>query len=350
VKEPHDLTEPGGVGPRARPATILDVAEAASVSRQTVSNVINAPERVRPSTRARVQAAIADLGYHPNRVARNLQAQSSSLIGYQVFDGGDRLWADFVLDRFLHNLTAAAGERGKHLLLFAEGDDPLDIHERLFQTRTVDGFVLAETVYDDERVPYLTARDIPFVTFGRTGYDQPYSYVDVDGAAGTRSATRHLRERGHRRIAFLGWPEGSVSGDQRALGYRQGLEEAAITPDPRYDLRGVNDLSTGGRALLHLLDLPEPPTAVVAASDLLAAGVLDAARARGLRVGTDLAVVGFDDSPVAPYLSPPLTTMRQPLEEVGAQVVQVLASRIGGAPPDESGVLLAPVLVERASA
>jgi DNA-binding LacI/PurR family transcriptional regulator len=334
----------------ARKATLHDVADAAGVSRQTVSNVINAPERVKDSTRARVEAAIAELGYHPNRMARSLQAQSSRLIGYQVFEGGDRRWADFVLDRFLHAITRAAGARGQHILLFDPGEDQLAGHAELFHTRTVDGFVLAETGYDDPRMPYLTERGIPFVAFGRTGYDLPYSFVDVDGAAGTRAGTTFLIERGHRRIAFLGWPEGSLAGDQRALGYRQALQAAGIACDPAYDIRGVNDLSTGGQALGRLMELPEPPTAVVTASDLLAAGVLDGAKARGVAVPADLAVVGFDDSPVAPYLSPPLTTLRQPLEEVGERVVEVLASRISGAPPGPDGILLAPDLVVRDSA
>ena len=218
---------------------------------------------------------------------------------------------------------------------------------------------------------------MPFVAFGRSDVDAPHSWVDVDGAAGTRAAVAHLVARGHARIAYLGWPMGSVSGDQRALGYRQGLAAAGLTADAALDARGPDGTATGAAAYARWRALADPPTAVVAASDLLALGVLRAARADGVPVGPDgrpavpsgagtpggpmspdrpadpgppLAVVGFDDTPVAPFTSPALTSVRQPLEAVAAHVARLLAAHATdpGAAPE--GVALPPRLVVRDSA
>jgi len=333
-----------------RAPTVNDVAEAAAVSRQTVSNVVNSPERVHPQTRARVQAAIDDLGYRPNRMARNLQARASRLVGYRIPGGSSG--GNPLLDRFLHALTEAARADGYHLLLFTPDDerDEVDAHADLVATGTVDGFVLSETDYGDSRVSWLSERGVPFVVFGRTNIDVPYSWVDVDGRTGVASAVAHLAARGHRRIAFIGWPEGSATGDRRAEGWVTGLTDAGLgPPDPALCVRGEDGPRTGAEALDHLLRLADPPTAVVTASDLIAIGALAAARARGVEAGAALGVVGFDDSPVAPHLLPPLTSIRQPLEQVGRTIVGLLTARIAGAAPDPDGVLLTPELVVRQS-
>jgi LacI family transcriptional regulator len=332
-----------------RPATVVDVARLAGVSRQTVSNVLNAPERVRATTRERVEDAIARLDYRPHRLAQNFKAGTTGLLGYRVPPGGESI--NPVLDRFLHALTDAARDAGYHVLLFTpeSGQGETEILEELIATRTVDGFVVSETNYGDERIRYLAGAGVPFVTFGRTDLDVDHTWVDVDGAAGTAAAVAHLVERGHRRIAYLGWPAGSVSGDQRALGYRGGLELAGIDPDPDLDVRGPDGVDLGPAALSAWLSRRHPPTAVVAASDLLALGVQKAARAAGLLVGPELAVTGFDDTPVAPFMSPPLTSVRQPLAAVAATVVRLLVDRIAGNEAHPTGLALRPDLIVRNS-
>lgn len=331
------------------PATVVDVARLAGVSRQTVSNVLNAPERVREATRERVEEAIAQLDYRPHRLARNFKAGTTGMLGYRVPAGGESI--NPVLDRFLHALTDAARDAGYHVLLFTpgEGQGERDILDELIATRTVDGFVVSETNYGDERIRYLAGAGVPFVAFGRTDLDVDSTWVDVDGAAGTAAAVAHLVERGHRRIAYLGWPEGSATGDQRSLGYRRGLEAAGIDVDPALDRRDEDGVDAGGRALAAWLELPAPPTAVVAASDLLALGVLKAARAADLRVGPDLAVTGFDDTPVARFMSPSLTSVRQPLEAVAATVVRLLVDRIAGRAAHRTNLAIAPELIIRNS-
>nr|MBA2530114.1 LacI family DNA-binding transcriptional regulator [Euzebyales bacterium] len=234
-----------------------DVARLAGVSRQTVSNVVNAPQRVAGPTRLRVQAAIDQLGYRPYRSARNLKARRSRLLGYRV-PSSTAASLNPLLDRFLHALTDAARIDGYHVLLFTpeDSDEEIAAHAELVATGTVDGFVLSETNYGDARAAYLGAAGAAFVTFGRTGLDGVHPWVDVDGAAGMRSAVHHLAGRGHQRIAFVGWPPGSVSGDDRAAGWHAGVVESGADVDATLDLRGPDGLDSGRRALQRLLDQP----------------------------------------------------------------------------------------------
>lgn len=346
----------GEVGAPTVAPTVNDVAALAHVSRQTVSNVLNAPERVRTATRERVEAAIDTLKYRPHRLARNLKARSSRLLGYAVPPSMDDDAINPVLDRFLHDLTAAARDEGYHVLLFVPDDDTVGAHLDLHATSTVDGFVLSETNYGDPRVEALAHRGVPFVAFGRTGDDAGHPWVDVDGAAGIAAAVGHLVTNGHRRIAFVGWPQGSVTGDERLAGYHRGLESAGLWADPAVVVRVANGAAEGAMAARQLLDLAEPPTAVVTTSDLLAAGVIATAHARGVPVvptpvdDAGLAVVGFDDTAVAPFLSPALTSVRQPLEDVGRIVVRLLTARLADASAAPEGVLLSPRLIIRDSA
>lgn len=334
----------------ARAPTVNDVARAAGVSRQTVSNTLNAPERVHHETLRRVRHAIDALGYRPNRMARNLKARTSRLLGYRVpaVMAGE---LNVVLDAFLHALTDAAREDGYHVVLFTpeRGQDEVSAHTELIATGTVDGFVLSETNYGDARVRALIDGRVPFVAFGRSADTAPHAWVDIDGAAGMRAAVEHLLDRGHRRIAFIGWPDGSLQGDERRRGWAHGLEAAGIPADPALDMRGVNAQETGAHGLRQLLDRPDPPTAVVTASDLLAVGVEAAARGRGLVVGRDLGLVGYDDTPVAPLLPTPLTSVRQPMAEAGRHIVRLLTAQLGGSGVASDGVLLTPALVVRES-
>jgi DNA-binding LacI/PurR family transcriptional regulator len=348
-----------GAGPGTGP-TIEDVARRAAVSRQTVSNAINAPHRVHDQTLARVRLAIEELGYRPNRVARSLRRRATRLIGYRIQPVAHDAISP-VLDRFLHALADASREQGYHLLLFTPADeaDEMATYDEMMSSATVDGFVLSGTDHHDLRPKRLHDARVPFVCFGRTDHDEGHAWVDVDGAAGTAAAVEHLIQRGHRRIAFLGWPEGSGTGDARAEGWRRALAAHGIGAGGAEApiLRSVDGPEHGGAMITRLLDAAEPPTAVVCASDALALGAMFAAVARGLEVGRELAVVGFDDAPTAALVRPGLTSLRQPLEEVGRRVADLLVAQLEGRQagandgtgnPD-GGVLLPPTLVVRES-
>jgi DNA-binding LacI/PurR family transcriptional regulator len=307
--------------------SLIEVARLAGVSRQTVSNVINAPERVAASTRERVEAAIAELGYQPNRSARNLRSRRAHLLGLDLLPTGPHEVSP-VLDRFVHALTEEAAHVGYHVLVFPRTEDAASSHLPLHATRTVDGFVLVDTEVDDPRVEVLAKNDVPFVTFGRTGGRIPHDAIDVDGHAGGRMAALEALRRGARRPAFVGWPEGSLAGDARLAGFLEVCREAGLPADDVAVLRRLNRVDDGLDAAMSLLRADQPADAVVAASDLLAVGVLRAARALGIRAGQDLRVVGFDDAPIAAHLDPPLTTVGQPIREVAKRIVATFLERL----------------------
>ncbi|MBZ9639962.1 LacI family DNA-binding transcriptional regulator [Streptomyces sp. PSKA30] len=341
---------------RGRPAaggsaTISDVAQAAGVSRQTVSNVLNAPHRVRPVTRERVEQVIADLGYHPNRVARSLRASSPGMVGYRIQPVSTESVAA-INDRFLHALVEAGQAGNHHVLLFtaADTDAESDHCTALWRTGAVSGVVLYDIEPHDQRPERLIAAGVPFTAFGRTvaGTDR-YSWVDIDNAAGTEAAVDHLVAAGHQRIGFLGWPEGTSVGDARARGWLAAMDRhGLLAQSHRLDVRGPDAMSTGTCLMAELLDRPEPPSAVVAATDTLAVGALQALRDRGLRAGEDVAVVGFDDTAAASALG--LSSVRQPIEEVGRLIMaELLRATNGPSDLDPLQRLLEPELVLRAS-
>lgn len=337
-------------GTPARP-TVESVAQHARVSRQTVSNALNAPERVRPDTLARVLASIDELGYRPNSAARTLRTQSTRLLACRLLPAL-QLSAGGVLDRFLHALCDAARGHGYHVLSFAAGSDDaeIDVFDDLLRRNAVDAYVLSGTHYVDPRPRWLAGRGALFVAFGRPWGEarSAHSWVDVDGAAGVAAAVDHLASHGHRRIAFVGWPRGSGVGDDRFRGWQRAVE-ARHLPSRGLVVRGEDGVAAGAALAERLLDAAAPPTAIVCVSDVMALGALRALDDRGLRPGWDVAVTGFDDSPLATVVRPGLTSVRQPLEAVAEKVIELLLDHLDGSPGKPVRLLLPPALVVRAS-
>ncbi len=334
--------------------SIRDVAKAAGVSTATVSYVLNDSRPVTPSTRMRVLAAADQLGYRPNVTARSLQANRTFLIGYSWRPLPARNSSP-ILDRFVHSMGLAAYRAGYHLLAFpAPSDqDEVDVYRNLVATNRVDGIVLSATNIEDPRVAYLSTTRIPFAAFGRSAHDQYYPWVDVDGQAGVRLAVAHLAEQQHTRIGMLAWPNGSQSGEDRFQGYVNGLTSLGLPQNEAWVVHVNHDAVEGYHGMQRLLALPpnERPTAVVCVSDLVAMGAMNAIREAGMRVGPDMGVVGFDDMPLAEQLSPPLSTIHQPIDRIGTLVISQLTQLINeeSLPPDEAHQLLAPSLVVRQS-
>jgi DNA-binding LacI/PurR family transcriptional regulator len=334
----------GGVPFLATPPTASDVARAAGVSRQTVANVIRAPHRVRPETRERVRRLIAELRYQPNRAAQSLKLNASRTIGYRIRPLEPGALTSFH-DRFLHTLAEAGREAGRHFLIYTAHDAAAETAaaERLHRSGAADAFVIYDIEADDPRPGALLAAGVPFVAFGRTedGASR-YSWVDVDTPAGTGAAVEHLARRGHQRIAFVGWPEGSTIGDRRARGWRTGVEQQGLYAQcAGLDVRCEDAASAAAEQVYLLLGRLGPPTAFVTATDTLAVGVVRACQRWGLEIGRDVAVVGFDDSPAAAALD--ISSVRQPIEAVGRQI---MAALLGTA---TTGRLLEPQLVIRSS-
>ncbi|MBI4788998.1 MAG: LacI family DNA-binding transcriptional regulator [Chloroflexi bacterium] len=330
--------------------TLKQVAAEAGVSFQTVSKVINGNSKVAPETEGRIWRAVRALGYQPDALARNLKSRRSRMLAYS--------WAPLppdqpnpILDQFLRSMMQAATRAGYHILPFPHPDEGhnLSPYRDLGHSGRVDGFIISSIKYDDPRIAFLQEQGFPFVAFGRSNPGCEFPFVDVDGAAGLRLATEHLLLRGHRRIAALAWPEESRVGQNRIEGYFEALRAAGLGVREDWIARGEGRVAFGHAATRRWLDGPNRPTALVALNDLMAIGALRAAQERGLRVPDDLAITGFDDVPMAQYLTPPLTTIRQPIWEVGQQVIAILIGILEGSPPTNAHELLQPELVVRAS-
>ena len=331
--------------------TLATVAHEAGVSRQTVSNALNSPHLLREDTLARVRRAIDVLGYSPNRAARSLRTRSSHLIGLRV-DPAPEGTANALMDRFLHSLVESSKDAGYHVLLFSsepEAADPLAGYDDLLRSTAVDAFVITDTYRGNPQARWLEGRGAPFVAFGRP-WNEPASthpWVDVDGRAGVALAVEHLVERGHSRIAWVGWQKGSYIGEDRRCGWLETMHERGLSTS-RLSARGDDTVEFGRRAADALLD-SEAPTAFVCVSDTVAMGVLHTLSERNLRPGTDVAVVGFDDSIAAQVAPPGLTSVRQPLEQVAVEIVGLLGKRLGHKPIEQRGCLLTPTLTVRAT-
>ncbi len=332
--------------------TIKDVAKEAGVSTATVSYVLNDSGAVSDETRQRVLKAVQKLGYRPSVIARGLQARKSRMIGYS--------WRPVppdqfnpILEKFIHSMAEAAARHDYHVLTFPcpEPYDEVDVYREMIESGRVDGFILPNTNLNDRRIRYLLDVGFPFVAFGRSNPEWDFPWVDVDGADGVKQAVTHLVDLGHRRIACLAWPESSLTGQHRLQGYLTAMANAGLNVDSAWIIRTEYDYLSAYQATQTWLALPPDlrPTAVVALTDLMAIGVINAATDAGLTAGRDLAVVGFDDAPIAGYLRPSLTSLRQPIAEVGERVVTMLIDLVRGEMPSPAQVLLKPRLIVRDS-
>ncbi|OZB88375.1 MAG: hypothetical protein B7X41_08460 [Microbacterium sp. 14-71-5] len=347
----RDGGEGGPAGGDSRRPTVSSVAAHAGVSRQTVSNALNSPERLQPDTLKRVLAAIEETGYVRSAAARQMRTARSGVLAYRldpVLDGISGL----VLDTFLHSLTSDAEAHDHRVMLYTADSDEAELRqfERLTRARSVDAFVLVGTHAHDARYRWLTERHVPYAVFGRpwarqaSGKQSQHAWTDVDGAAGTSQATEHLRSLGHTEIAFVGWPTGSGTGDERRRGWEQSMSAAGVPTRHRHGLDSAqpDGIRSGAEAARRLLEAGA--TAFVCASDSLAVGAWGAVQAAGAQA----AVVGFDDSPTAAALG--ITSVRQPLEQAARWALDSVLSQLDGRPSDpaDSG-LLVPTLVVRES-
>ena len=330
---------------RGSKATLESVATLAGVSKQTVSNVLNSPHLVRSDTAERVKAAIAELSYRPHQGAQQLRTRRSQLLGMRIHQVPDPT----VFDRFLHAVTEIAAAHDYRIILYTAADDDreIDTYAELLDRWNVDGLVLSSTHSKDRRTDHLADQGVPFVSFGRP-WDGPHqhSWVDVDGAAGTRAATEHLIAQGHRHIGFIGWETGSGVGDDRLSGWADAIGAAGLSaPPPR---RCSNDLTEGGAAAAQLLG-SDDVTAIVCVSDQIGLGALAVARADGRAIGSELAVIGFDDSDAARAAD--LSSLHQPLPLVAENCLRIIFRQITH-PGEEAApehILLPPTLELRGS-
>src|ERR1035437_3562240 len=248
------------------------------VSRQTISNAINAPDRLRQETLQKVLKAIEELGYRPSHAARSLRTHATNVIGCRLVPsshGG----TGGVLDGWFHALCAAARSGGYDVLTFSAStdDEEIEVYDDLSRRRAVDGFVLTNTHYLDPRPAWLNEHGATFVAFGRPwgAPNAPHSWVDVAGASGTADAVRHLANLGHSRIGFLGLTKGNGVCDDRFQGWASAMR-ALDLPTKGLIGRAEDGIASGRALTVKMLDGPRPPTGLVCVSDSMAVGVLRA--------------------------------------------------------------------------
>ncbi len=337
---------------RGQRITSKDVAELAGVSRTTVSFVLNEVEGVHISqeTRRRVLEAAHQLDYYPNAAARSLASRQAGAIGLILCQSSEHIIADPFLPGLILGLGEAVRENRFHLLIQAVEDvTQPDAYVHLVHTRRIDGVIISGPRSDDQQLFRLLEDGFPVVFHGRLDGMEAYC-VDVDNVKGALLAMRHLIGLGYRRIALINnAPLQYTASAGRHRGYRMALEEAGLPYDKslvRYahftaesGYQAMNQLLTGGMVL----------EAAFVASDLVAMGAMLALRQRGLRVPQDIALVGFDDVPLAGYVDPPLTTIRLPTYELGWQTGDLLIRLIRGNPPVEKSIRLETELVIRES-
>ncbi len=334
--------------------TLKEVAALAGVSYQTVSKVLNHQVQVAKDTEERIWKAAQELGYRPSYTARSLRQQRSQTIGY-AWEPSPPDQTNPILDEFLQSMFHVAEQNGYYLLCFPLHADPelkLRSYQELIDTGRVDAFVLSHVEFNDVRIKYLCDRNFPFVAFGRSNQDLCFPYIDVDGGTGIRLVVQHLLEQNHQNIAILAWPEDSRVGSNRLQGYFDGLASAGIFPHPEWIVRGQGNFEYGLQGAQQLLSLPSEirPTAIIALNDMMAIGAMNAVQAQGLVVGKEIAVTGFDDTPMSRFVNPPLTTLHQPVWEIGERLMNTLISMIDtGSLQEPIGELVAPKLVIRAS-
>jgi LacI family transcriptional regulator len=326
--------------------SLKQFAASLNLSKTTVSRALDGYPDVSPETRDRVQAAAAAAGYRPNSVARRLSRRASGMVALVIPGAPGRFYEPLFVD-----LAAAIGTRLAEadldltLLAPRPGEPELAAYERILAGARADAVVVVRTAIADERVAWLQRHNLPFVCFGRTLAPQPYAFVDGDGEAGFRLAGEHLLHLGHRRIAWIGGPQGAAAARRRRAGLVAALEAAGLGLVASLD--GPSDEGTG-QALAQQA-LAAMPDALVCATDRLAMGALSTVRAAGLVAGRDISVLGHDNLPVTAFADPPLATMEVDILEAARHLAAAVIALIGGADPTDYQTILPVTPVWRAS-
>ncbi len=331
--------------------TLKDLAAKLGLSITTVSRALGGYSDVAESTRQRVVQAAEEMGYVPDATARRLQKGRTDTIGFVIPTRGPR-FSDPYFSELLAGIGNEAARQNFDLLVSTRPPDTEEeerAYRRMVEGRLVDGLLVVRTRVDDRRIAYLSRLGFPFVAFGRSDQDVEFPYVDEDGWRGLELVTQHLIDLGHRRLALIAVPEGLMFGLARRAGFRAVLERSGLSLAGEYMVTSDLTQRGGFRAMNYLLDLSPPPTAVVACNDLMALGAISAAQKRGLVVGRDVAVTGFDDIPLAEHSHPTLTTLRQPIYDIGTRICRMLIQIVRGEELAERHVLLQPELVVRES-
>lgn len=333
----------------SRPPTLEQVAALAGTSRATVSRVVNNNPKVSQAVRLAVERAVDELGYAPNRAARSLVTRRSDSIGLVVAESEQRVFGEPFFATLVRGASDALSGTDIQLILLLNRSGEERSRVQRFLASHVDGVLLVSAHADDPMLEQLAAGTIPAVLAGRPLRATSLPYVDVDNVTGAQLAVAHLAERGRRRIATIAGPQDMAPGTDRLVGFRKGLQAVGQTPDEELVAFGDFSGDSGEAAAGRLLEARPDIDAIFAASDLMAIGAIQELGRRGLRVPEDVGVVGFDDSVIAETTRPGLTSVHQPVGDLGRQMIVRVRELMDGLGPVPEATVLPTRLVVRES-
>lgn len=328
--------------------TLQKIADLSGFSITTVSRALAGYSDVNETTRQKIRQLADELGYVPSQIGRNLQSQKSNIIGI-IFPLDEDFSNSFFME-LIAGLTQSLAKHHYDLLISVKqpGSQEIEDYQRLVVSSRVDGIIIARTLIDDPRIKYLQEQGFPFVV---SGHDESanYPFIDVDGFEGFYKLAQHFIELGHRDIAIINGSDRFAFAHRRFAGYKQALSDHGLSLREDYIAEGNLTKGDGVECTRRLLELPQRPTAIIACNDMMALGAMQVARQRGLVIGRDISIGGFDDIPLAAVADPPLTTIRQPIQEIGRQLVDMLIALIDRKTVDTTQQLIEPELVVRES-
>lgn len=320
------------------PVTIYDVAREAGVSMATVSRVVNGNPNVKPTTRKKVMSAIERLGYRPNAVARGLASKKTTTVGVIIPDVSSLLYAE--LARGIEDIATMY----KYNIILCDSDHRLEKELQLINTlleKQVDGLLFMGSEIKEDHLHAFSTASVPTVLAATRDADNILPAVSIDHMQAAYEATQSLLAHGHKRIAMIGSPANDpLGGLLRMEGFKKALQDAGIAPDEALIESGNYRYDSGLRIMNAFLQLPEPPTAVFAASDEMAIGAIHAVQDNGLSVPGDVEVIGYDNIRLAEMVRPRLTTVVQPIYDIGAVAMRLLTKYMNNETVEEHVVLL----------
>jgi len=330
------------------PITLKELAARAQVHPSTISRVANRDPKLRiaPPTRLRIEALLRETEYQPNGVARGLKLRQTLVLAVVIPDITNPFFA-----ALFRGVEDAASPRGYNVLLCNTDGSPARqrSHLQSLHARRVDGVIMASSFLQDPTVRWLRQQGIPYVLVNRFSDDGHDAFVGSDDLLGGRLATQHLIELGHRRIGHLAGKPTVSTGVLRRRGFLAALADRGLTADPQLVVESGYTEDGGASAAERLLALPDRPTAIFAVTDMTAVGAFGVARRMGLRIPEDLAIVGYNDIPLATRMVPALTTVHVPIHDFGAAAARLLLEQIETGEPSQRRVIFNPELIVRGS-
>lgn len=330
--------------------TIHDIAKKVGRSITTVSRALHDYDDVSAKTKKLVRQTAKEMGYVANKQAQLLRKKHTRTIGFILPTFGPRL-SDPFFSELLAGIGNAAGENEYDLLVStaSPGEHEMETYKKFVQSRRVDGFIIVRTRIEDERVLYLDSIGFPFVTFGRVPGLEHIHYIDENSECGMRRIVDHLVELGHRKFACIAPSLNLAFAIHRVKGLKECLLFHKIEMEPDCLLTGDLTEKSGYERMLELINRPHRPTAVVACNDMMAIGAIRAIQDYGLTVGKDVSVTGFDNIPSSEHMRPSLTTVSQPIYQIGHRVCEMLINLINKKETGKCQILLEPTLIVRQS-